>query len=189
MALFCSFVALCLFFPTKLQNPKEFIKEIWWYDIKHIRKEILSIWRVTIGSSTPESLVFVTKYARGDCKGPCFDQLHAHILERQRNSKLFWMCAFSWSKHGRSQLPLAEKHFKMNSKPLKWTRDHFFYIFCKFLFCFEWFCGRYIFVCFIWNRFLTTFSFICYKKVLLSILRPSKTTFSYTTRSKTCLRS
>ena len=126
---------------------------------------------------------------RCDCKRPFFHQLHAHILERQQNSEHSKMCAFSWSKHGRSQLPLAEKHFKMNSKPLKWTRDHFFYIFFKFLFCFEWYCGRYIFVCFIWNRFLTTFSFICYKKVLLSILRPSKTTFSYTTRSKTCLRS
>ena len=33
--------------------------------------------------------------ARGDCKWPCFDQLHAHILESQQNSKRSKMCAFS----------------------------------------------------------------------------------------------
>ena len=47
--------------------------------------------------------------ARGDCKRPCFDQLHAHILDRQQNGKHSKMCVFSWSKHGRLQFPLASK--------------------------------------------------------------------------------
>ena len=33
--------------------------------------------------------------ARGDCKRPCFDKLHAHILEHQTNSKSYTMCKFS----------------------------------------------------------------------------------------------
>ena len=32
---------------------------------------------------------------RGDCERPCFDQLHAHILEGQQNSKQSKMCLFS----------------------------------------------------------------------------------------------
>ena len=31
--------------------------------------------------------------SKGDCKRPCFDQLHAHTLERQQNSKRSKMCA------------------------------------------------------------------------------------------------
>ena len=41
-----------------------------------------------------------SSYAMGDCKQLCFDQLNAHILERQQNSKRYKMWAFSWSKHG-----------------------------------------------------------------------------------------
>ena len=39
--------------------------------------------------------------------GHVLNQLHAHILERQQNSKHSKMCAFSWSKHGRSQSPFG----------------------------------------------------------------------------------
>ena len=44
---------------------------------------------------------------RGNCKRQCFDQLNAHILERQQNSKRYKMWPFSWSKHVRSQSPLV----------------------------------------------------------------------------------
>ena len=59
-------------------------------------------------------LKIVQIQARGDSKRPCFDQLYTHIfnlhiLERQQNSKCSKMCAFSWSKHGRSQSPLGSK--------------------------------------------------------------------------------
>jgi len=53
-----------------------------------------------------KATIVMLHQSRGDCKRPCFDQLHAHILERQQDSKRYKMCAFSWSKHGRSQSPL-----------------------------------------------------------------------------------
>ena len=73
------------------------------------------------------SLVLQIFGTRGDCKRPCFDQLHAHILERKQNSMRFKMCAFSWSKHGHSQSPLASKYLKSIGK----VNKNFFYTYIQ----------------------------------------------------------
>ena len=46
------------------------------------------------------------KFPLGDCQRPYFNQLNAHILQRQHNSKWSTICALIWSKHGRIQSPL-----------------------------------------------------------------------------------
>ena len=46
---------------------------------------------------------------RGDFERPCFDQLHAHILERLLFCWRSKMSACSWSKHGRLQSPLVKR--------------------------------------------------------------------------------
>ena len=53
--------------------------------------------------------------SRGDCKRPSFDQLHAHILEHQQKASVlrYVHLDFSWSKHGRSQSPLASCEIHM----------------------------------------------------------------------------
>ena len=78
-------------------------------------RKIISVWKwhfpiiqfQILNFSILHSYHWLPLNARGDCKQPCFDQLHAHILERQQNSKRSKMCAFSWSKHGCLQSPLA----------------------------------------------------------------------------------
>ena len=67
-----------------------------WHKVKlieHLCKVIFFIKKIFVHKS---SLLCT----RDDCKRPVFDQLNAHILERQQNSWRLKMCVFSWSKHG-----------------------------------------------------------------------------------------
>ena len=122
-------IALILVFPRNLVSvltphfawfyPTLIVFRLVWKDVKHEFQKIKAkFWLLMIYKKTCSLIMKSTKgnqsekniwyiLPRGDCKRPCFDQLNAHILERHQNSKRSKMCAFSWSKHGRSQSNLG----------------------------------------------------------------------------------